>query len=181
MRDMDPLDPTLNPFDQLHGQPDVVSSAECSITATSLADSSTFIVRTLRQRDVGNLIVLQRLDRHGSIRILLPPKVAEAIALQRDELVTTAAPPTAKWPPAAQRGITVKIGGKSLTELARAIDVTPSYMSRLRRGERTPSIAVLDKLVTATGLPEATIRELFAPANYAPPPQTPKKGTTRGR
>jgi hypothetical protein len=49
----------------------------------------TFLVRTYRQKDVGDTIFLEHVSASGAIRIVLPPKVAACIASQRDRLTTT--------------------------------------------------------------------------------------------
>jgi len=48
-------------------------------------ESETFIVQTLRHED-GDTICIEHLDASGVTRIALPPKVAAAIARQRESL-----------------------------------------------------------------------------------------------
>lgn len=81
---------TVDAFDralgEISGLPDVTSSREATITVTSIVESSTFIVQTFRQRDVGDRLFVQRIDKHGSVRMFFPPRVVDAIARQRDAL-----------------------------------------------------------------------------------------------
>jgi hypothetical protein len=47
--------------------------------------AETFVIQTARHED-GDYIFVQRLDENGTVRLALPPKVANAIAAQRDAL-----------------------------------------------------------------------------------------------
>jgi hypothetical protein len=51
-------------------------------------ESETFIVETIRQEEIGDTIFIQMVDRDGTTRLALPPKVANAIAAQRDSITT---------------------------------------------------------------------------------------------
>jgi len=51
-------------------------------------ETVSFIVQTYRIPDLGDVIMLQRIDKRGATRIAIPPKVAEAIARQRESLGT---------------------------------------------------------------------------------------------
>lgn len=78
-------------------------------------------------------------------------------------------------------GMPILVNGKTLGEIGREVGVSASYMSRLKRGKRAPSIAVLDKLVVATGLTMDQVREVFAPVGqgevaYGQVQTTTKKG-----
>lgn len=48
--------------------------------------AETFIVQTLRHEDNGDYIFVECADESGLMRLVLPPKVANAIAAQRDSL-----------------------------------------------------------------------------------------------
>jgi len=83
-----------NTFDRLigslHGLPDVVNSKPSTIRAIVplIGASQTFIVQTYRQKDTGDTIFLECVDVDGSFRLAIPPKVADAIARQREALTT---------------------------------------------------------------------------------------------
>jgi hypothetical protein len=53
-----------------------------------LGTTRTFIVQTVRQPEVGDTIFLECFGRGMQARLVLPPKVAETIARQRDALGT---------------------------------------------------------------------------------------------
>lgn len=48
--------------------------------------AETFIVQTLRHEDNGDYIFIECADESGLVRLALPPKVANAIASQRESL-----------------------------------------------------------------------------------------------
>lgn len=85
---------TLDKFDRLMGAliglPDVTCTKPSVIETLHpiLGQTQTVIVRTFRQREIGDTIFLQVIDDQGSVRIHLPPAAAEAIARQRDALST---------------------------------------------------------------------------------------------
>ncbi|HZU07231.1 MAG TPA: helix-turn-helix transcriptional regulator [Chloroflexota bacterium] len=59
--------------------------------------------------------------------------------------------------------------GLSCNELARAVDVDPSYISRLERGEREPPRRrVVDRLASALQLSREEHDRLLVSAGYAP-------------
>jgi len=72
----------------LHDLPDVQTTRPTTVTTVMpmIGNSQTFVVQTYRQRDQGDTIFLQYIDAAGSDRIVIPPKVADAIARQRDAL-----------------------------------------------------------------------------------------------
>jgi hypothetical protein len=65
--------------------PDVVATKATTIVDTTpmIGMSQTFIIQSYRQRDYGDRVFLQFVDSEGTTRIVIPPKVAEAIARQR--------------------------------------------------------------------------------------------------
>lgn len=69
----------------MRGLPDVTETRETTVTVQSkmFELSQTYILRTVRQRDEGDTIFLQYIDKDGSFRIALPPLVAKMIAAQR--------------------------------------------------------------------------------------------------
>lgn len=72
----------------LHGLPDVTTSKASTIRSLSplIGAAQTFIVQTYRQREVGDTVFLECVSADGSFRLAIPPKVAEAIARQREAL-----------------------------------------------------------------------------------------------
>lgn len=54
-------------------------------TEAITGESETFIVQTVRA-DSGDHIVVKFIDKGGVVRLILPPKVANVIASQRDSL-----------------------------------------------------------------------------------------------
>lgn len=87
---------TLSYFDRsignLHGLPDVVSTKATTLRVVSTFgfESYLYAVQTFRQREVGDTIFLEHVSDSGTIRIVIPPAVADLIARQRDQLTTKA-------------------------------------------------------------------------------------------
>lgn len=85
---------TVDKFDRLMGAltnlPDVTHTKPSTVTTVSplIGAAQTFIIETYRQREVGDTIFLVYVDGDTSIRIAIPPPVADAIARQRDSLTT---------------------------------------------------------------------------------------------
>lgn len=73
---------------QLDGLPDVTNTKPSTIRTMTplLGTSQLFIVQTYRQRDIGDTVFLECVDKDGTTRIALPPQVADAISRQRDSL-----------------------------------------------------------------------------------------------
>lgn len=74
-------------YGALEGLPDVTRTKPSTITLTpplGVGGSRTFIVQTVRQRDVGDVVFLQMVGAAGSLRVALGPAVADAIARQRE-------------------------------------------------------------------------------------------------
>lgn len=84
-RQIDPFDRVLGSLD---GLPDVVHTQQSTSQATVplVGHAETYLVQTFRQRDVGDTIFLQRISAQGSLRLVIPPKVADIIARQREAL-----------------------------------------------------------------------------------------------
>jgi len=92
----DNFDRTLG---QLVGLPDVVHTRESTHRHTpplGVGGSQLFVVQTYRQRDIGDTIFLEHVSEAGTVRLVIPPKVAELIARQRDQLTTRVRSKTAK-------------------------------------------------------------------------------------
>lgn len=85
---------TADKFDRLLGSligiPDATKTkpTTCVVHTPLIGAAQTFIVQTFRVREVGDTIFIQYVDDEGSVRIAIPPEVAEAIARQRDALTT---------------------------------------------------------------------------------------------
>ena len=90
----DPTYKTIDKFDRmlgaLEGLPDVTRTKATTINVFTplIGAGQTFIVQTMRQREVGDTIFLQYVDDNGAVRIAIPPAAADAIARQRDALTT---------------------------------------------------------------------------------------------
>ena len=74
----------------LDGLPDVRHTRPTTVTTVHplIGESQTFVVQTYRQKEQGDTIFLQFIDQDGGDRIVIPPRVADAIARQRDALTT---------------------------------------------------------------------------------------------
>jgi hypothetical protein len=85
---------TVDKFDRVMGAlvnlPDVTHSKPSTVTAVSplIGEAQTFIIQTFRQREQGDTVFLQYVDGDGSVRMVIPPAAADAIARQRDALTT---------------------------------------------------------------------------------------------
>jgi hypothetical protein len=84
----------------LHGLPGVTSTRQATVRHVGLTESSTYIIQTFRQREpvveegdkpkpARDTIFLEYIGPGGkSLRLVLPPGVADVIARQRDQLTT---------------------------------------------------------------------------------------------
>lgn len=85
---------TVDKFDRLMGSlvgiPDATTTkpTTCVVHTPLIGAAQTFIVQTIRVRDIGDTIFVQYVDDEGSVRLAIPPEVADAIARQRDALTT---------------------------------------------------------------------------------------------
>lgn len=90
MTDRSPDSPDLydRMIGSLDGLPDVAKTRPSTLRTIVpvVGHSQTHIVQTYRQAEVGDTIFLEVVSREGSVRIVIPPPVAEAIARQRDAL-----------------------------------------------------------------------------------------------
>jgi hypothetical protein len=71
---------------QLHGLPDVVATRPTTIRVSDLVSSQTYIVQTYRQNEVGDTVFLENVAQGPALRLVIPPRVADCIARQRDQL-----------------------------------------------------------------------------------------------
>ncbi len=117
MRDRNPERSALGTvFDKtmrsLHGLPDVTTTKATTVRhmtpVTELAQ--TFIVQTYRHAEVGDTIFIEYVGTEGSVRIALPPKVADTIARQRDALTTKNRKRAAKAESARRKGLGIVPG-----------------------------------------------------------------------
>lgn len=74
----------------LTGLPDVTHVKETTIRTMTplLGTADLFIVQTFRQKEQGDTIFLERINKEGTVRLVLPAQVCDAIARQRDSLTT---------------------------------------------------------------------------------------------
>jgi len=74
----------------MEGRPDVTMTRLSSLQSVDplVGNVSTFMVQTARERERGDTIFLQVATKDGNKRIVIPPKVANAISRQRDALTT---------------------------------------------------------------------------------------------
>lgn len=72
----------------LHGLPDLsyVKPSTVQTISPLVGCTQLFIVQTYRQKDSGDTIFLQAVSKEGTVRLALPPAVADAIARQREAL-----------------------------------------------------------------------------------------------
>lgn len=82
----------------LRGLPDTISVQPSTIRAHSkvLELSQTFIVQTFRQKEQGDTVFIEYIGAEGSLRLALPPDVADVIARQRDALTSKSRKKAAK-------------------------------------------------------------------------------------
>ena len=83
-----------DPFDRqlaaLHGLPDILKSAVSTVRTVpplGIGGSQVFVVQTYRQKERGDLIFIEVVGPE-TIRLVIPPQVANVIARQRDALTT---------------------------------------------------------------------------------------------
>lgn len=74
----------------LHGVHDVTSTKATTVRHVTpvLELAQTFIVQTYRHKELGDTIMIEYIGAEGSLRLALPPPVAETISRQRDALTT---------------------------------------------------------------------------------------------
>lgn len=84
----------LSAFDRKLGEflglNDCVSSASTvirEVPTLGIGGTETFIVQTVRQKDVGDYVFVERISDDGTVRLVLPPSVTAAIARQRDSTI----------------------------------------------------------------------------------------------
>jgi len=104
-------DRTPDYFDRLMGSldglPDVAQTKEATkrvVPPLGIGGASTYIVQTFRQKDTNALgktisrdtIFLEHISEGGTVRLVIPPVIADIIARQRESLTTMVRKRTAK-------------------------------------------------------------------------------------
>lgn len=76
----------------LDGLPDVLHTKLSNIRNTEpvVGNSRTYLVQTYRQTDIGDTVFIEYVGPEGHTRLVLPPRVADTIARQRDALTKLA-------------------------------------------------------------------------------------------
>ena len=93
---------TISEFDRLvgalEGLPDVTKSKPTTVRAMLplIGIARSFIVQTYRQREKGDTIFIETVGNGETIRLAIPPSVADAIARQRESLTGKVRSKTAK-------------------------------------------------------------------------------------
>jgi hypothetical protein len=87
---MEGTDYTISKFDRAYsglidGNAVMTRATTIEYVQKVTGEAETFIVQTVRNED-GDNIVLKFVDKDGNKRLILPPKVANLIASQRDSL-----------------------------------------------------------------------------------------------
>lgn len=84
------MDNQITKYDRLYGNLIDVSlttkPSTVKVVQTLTGRSETFIIQTFRHDDNGDYIFIECADENGLVRLALPPKVASAIASQRESL-----------------------------------------------------------------------------------------------
>lgn len=92
MKSEDRSDSTVPLFDRvmgsLTGLPDVAHTSQTNIRLVPEfgIGTTTYVLQTFRQRDSGDTIFLEVYSDQEHTRLVIPPKVAAAIARHRDQL-----------------------------------------------------------------------------------------------
>jgi predicted aspartyl protease len=84
------MDNQIQKYDRIYGNLiDVALSTKPStvkVVQPLTGRAETFIIQTLRHEENGDYIFVECADEGGLVRLVLPPKVANAIASQRESL-----------------------------------------------------------------------------------------------
>lgn len=87
---MTDTDNTIAKYDRTRGQLEGVAlftrPSTIRVVQAITGKTETFVVETGRREDLGDFIFVECMDETGVTRLALPPKVANAIAAQRDSL-----------------------------------------------------------------------------------------------
>jgi hypothetical protein len=100
---------TIDKFDRMLGGlkdlPDVLHTKPSTVVTTLplIGKAQTFIIQTYRQREIRDTVFLQYVDDERSLRLVIPPKIADAIAARRDALTSKSRKKAAKAAAAARK------------------------------------------------------------------------------
>jgi hypothetical protein len=85
-------DNTIQKYDRIRGGMQGVAlftkPSTVRIVQTITGRAETFVVETARHEELGDYIFVECVDETGVVRLCLPPKVANAIASQRESLTS---------------------------------------------------------------------------------------------
>ena len=115
----------VDAFDRIRagmdGRPDVTRTRISTVRNIDplVGNVSTFLIESVREKDEGDTIFLEVASKDGNVRIVLPPKVANVIARQRDALVAKVRSKAAKEQAAQRKADGIEpFGGKRFTRTA---------------------------------------------------------------
>ena len=73
----------------LDGLPDVTHTKPSTVRSVNfIGTSQTFVIATYRMKDKGDTVFLETISSEGSLRLVIPPAVVDAIVRQRESLTT---------------------------------------------------------------------------------------------
>ena len=84
----------VDAFDRIRagmdGRPDVTRTRISTVRNVDalVGNVSTFLIESVREKEEGDTIFLEVASKDGNVRIVLPPRVANVIARQRESLVS---------------------------------------------------------------------------------------------
>jgi hypothetical protein len=96
----------------LDGLPDVVHTKASTVRTKSplVGNSETYILQTYRHKEQGDTSFIECIHKDGSFRIVLPPKVTETLARQRDALTDKNRSKAAKTTAAERKRLGIQPG-----------------------------------------------------------------------
>jgi len=121
-----------DPYDRqlgaLHGLPDVVKTAVSTVRTVpplGVGGTQMWAVQTYRQKDRGDFIFLEVVGAGGTVRLVLPPQVANVLARQRGSVTDKSRSKAAK----------------ALAEDRKAQGIQPGFLKGRRGGVGKPATA----------------------------------------
>ena len=115
----------VDAFDRIRagmdGRPDVTRTRISTVRNidTLVGNVSTFLIESVREKDEGDTIFLEVASKDGNVRIVLPPRVANVIARQRESLVSKVRSKAAREQAAQRKADGIEpFGGKRFTRTA---------------------------------------------------------------
>ena len=115
----------VDAFDRIRagmdGRPDVTRTRISTVRNIDalVGNVSTFLIESVREKDEGDTIFLEVASKDGNVRIVLPPKVANVIARQRESLVSKVRSKAAKVQAAQRKADGIEpFGGQRFTRTA---------------------------------------------------------------